>query len=483
MQVVQTGANDAHNAGPAHPLIERALSWLHATFPERQIYIRSDGRVQFFTFGASLQATLAGLALIFLGWVAFSTVNVIFKDRIIAAKDHRYQAMQSTYENRVASLQLSYDELNGALIAAEDKFKATANELQAKHDTLARLIGRKQSIDASLTGTGGNNAFAPTPLSLRGGDLSSRAASDSLDSGPVESFTPPVSVTPVAPPATNSTNNGSDLFMLPQPTDPQPRTSGPTRASLLDLGTSLYQFFHNALSPKHIVIPAHIANQPALRALAEQTARIEQISADDDNLLAATETRLASRANKIEKAIRVAGINPGAMESRATGRYGRSAAAAFRLPSRRHRRPDLPERISNRCRCGGAARCAGRRHAPCAADAADLRRGCRGNERFRPARRSLHGPRRVPCGNRFRRSVGLNRACDSAGHCRLGRTQGALRQYGRGRSRHGHSHALRAFDGGACGSRRPCQSRHAGRAIRIHRSFDRTACTLRSLAG
>ena len=32
--------------------LERVWAWLHATFPERQIYIRSDGRVQFFTFGA-----------------------------------------------------------------------------------------------------------------------------------------------------------------------------------------------------------------------------------------------------------------------------------------------------------------------------------------------------------------------------------------------------------------------------------------------
>ena len=96
--------------------MERVWAWLHETFPERQIYIRSDGRVQFFTFGPTLQATLAGLSLIFLGWVAFATVNVIFKDRIIAAKDHRYQQMQSAYENRVADLQLSYDELNGALV-------------------------------------------------------------------------------------------------------------------------------------------------------------------------------------------------------------------------------------------------------------------------------------------------------------------------------------------------------------------------------
>src|ERR1700722_13960809 len=128
-QGVGGGSAGKEGWGMVEPLIERAWAWLHATFPERQVYIRSDGRVQFFTFGPTLQATCAGLSLILLGWVAFASVNVIFKDRIIAAKDHRYQQMQSTYENRVADEQVSYDELNSALVAAEDHFKSTADEL------------------------------------------------------------------------------------------------------------------------------------------------------------------------------------------------------------------------------------------------------------------------------------------------------------------------------------------------------------------
>src|ERR1700761_3425684 len=146
-----SAGKDATGAGSAMAatLVERAWMWLHATFPERQIYIRSDGRVQFFTFGPSLQATLAGLTLIFLGWVAFATVNVIFKDRIIAAKDHRFQEMQTAYENRLADLQISYDELNGALVSAEDRFKAAADDLTTKQNTIANFLNRKAQIEAS----------------------------------------------------------------------------------------------------------------------------------------------------------------------------------------------------------------------------------------------------------------------------------------------------------------------------------------------
>src|SRR5476651_2824761 len=144
------GAQDAHYSRGKATFLERAWAWIHTTFPERQIYIRSDGRVQFFTFGPSLQATLAGLTLIFLGWVAFATVNVIFKDRIIAANDHRYQQMQAAYENRVADLQLSYDELNGALVSAEDSFTATADELQLKQNTIMTFLNHKHQVDSTL---------------------------------------------------------------------------------------------------------------------------------------------------------------------------------------------------------------------------------------------------------------------------------------------------------------------------------------------
>src|ERR1700761_9456973 len=161
-------------------LLERVWAWVHETFPERQIYIRSDGRVQFFTFGPSLQATLAGLTLIFLGWVAFATVNVIFKDRIITAKDHRFQEMQTAYENRLADLQISYDELNGALVGAEDRFKAAADDLQTKQNTIANFLNRKAQIEASAVPASGA-VSAPVQNAPGVASMDDGPASDSLD--------------------------------------------------------------------------------------------------------------------------------------------------------------------------------------------------------------------------------------------------------------------------------------------------------------
>jgi len=279
----------------ADGLVDRVWAWLHATFPERQIYIRSDGRVQFFTFGATLQATLSGLALIFLGWVAFASVNVIFKDRIIAAKDHRYQSMQSTYENRVADLQLSYDELNNALVGAEDHFKNVADELQAKQQTVAKLLNRKEQVDSTFASLQGK-AVGPSS-----GDISvapeSSAASDSVGSDEGEAV------------------NGSQLNVMPQAPRPQPRTAKPIKASFLDdaVGKLAGAFFHRA-TPQRLVPSASVMKNPAFRALAEQTERVRRMSGNETALLMGVDHQVASRIAMLETVIRRVGMNPDSFE-------------------------------------------------------------------------------------------------------------------------------------------------------------------------
>ena len=131
-------------------LRDRAWEFVRTNFPERQVYIRSDGRVQFFTFTPLMQAILAGATLLLLGWVAFTSVNTVFKDRIIAAKEKNFRQMQSSYETRIASLQLSYDELNGALVATEDHFRSLVDDLEVRHRTLADLVRSKENLRQEL---------------------------------------------------------------------------------------------------------------------------------------------------------------------------------------------------------------------------------------------------------------------------------------------------------------------------------------------
>ncbi|HXB51581.1 MAG TPA: peptidoglycan DD-metalloendopeptidase family protein [Rhizomicrobium sp.] len=298
------GAGETHQNGSKNraSFLERAWTWLHATFPERQIYIRSDGRVQFFTFGPSLQATLAGLTLIFLGWVAFATVNVIFKDRIIAAKDHRYQQMQAAYENRVADLQMSYDELNGALVSAEDRFKSTADALQAKQNAISGFLNRANQVEA---GVGGHTLAAAAPVEQAQPVLQSAApATGGMD---VE-----------APTDVSADETGSSaLVMMPGPAQPQPRTAHPAKSSALDsamhrfaeLFKSVTESVHIDTHPVHDT-PAAYSQHPGLRALSEQTTRVAQIGQSETLLMAKTEGTLEQGVGDLRGVMRRTGINP-----------------------------------------------------------------------------------------------------------------------------------------------------------------------------
>ena len=311
MHASSTPVPEAQVPAPKTKLLERAWKWIHATFPERQIYIRSDGRVQFFTFGPSLQATLAGLVLIFLGWVAFATVNVIFKDRIVAAKDHRYQQMQAAYENKVADLQISYDELNAALVSAEDRFKATADQLQVKQNAIAGFLNRASQVQTSV---GIHNTLPALP-----------ASSPALNSGTSNSSAP---LDVDSSTALNPDDVGSSaLTVLPGPAQPQPRSAAPVKSGFLE-GTfrrlaSLSQWVRDRVSPS----PARdlsraYALHPGLRNLTEQTVRVASIGKSENFLMAKTEGALGQSVGNLRNVVRQTGINPDTFARKIAGAEG-----------------------------------------------------------------------------------------------------------------------------------------------------------------
>lgn len=124
--------------------------FLRHHYVERQIYLRSRGQVQFISLSPSTQAIFLGIAVVFFGWIAFSSVNVVFKQQIIASKDHRYGKMQGAYEERLAQLQSAYDELNGQLVISQERFLATTRELEDKHRQLTALMGQRRSAGTEL---------------------------------------------------------------------------------------------------------------------------------------------------------------------------------------------------------------------------------------------------------------------------------------------------------------------------------------------
>lgn len=126
------------------------MALAHRLFPHRQFYLRSRGSVQFFEFTPTFQMTFAIGTLVALGWIAYASVVVIFKEQIITAKDQRYASMQAAYEGRVSQMQLAYDELNGLLVLAEERFQNATRDLESKHRQLTALLMQKQAMDKQI---------------------------------------------------------------------------------------------------------------------------------------------------------------------------------------------------------------------------------------------------------------------------------------------------------------------------------------------
>lgn len=129
---------------------DKFRNFMRHMYVERQIYIRSHGHVQFISLSPLTQTTFATIAFVFLSWIAFASVNVVFKEQIIASKDRHYVKMQGSYEERIAQLQSAYDELNGQLVITEERFLATTRQLEEKHKQLSALVSQRQTASSAL---------------------------------------------------------------------------------------------------------------------------------------------------------------------------------------------------------------------------------------------------------------------------------------------------------------------------------------------
>ncbi|MEL6363302.1 MAG: M23 family metallopeptidase [Pseudomonadota bacterium] len=119
-------------------------------FRERQIYHRSDGVVHFISMSSRTQIALAAVLLAALSWVAYASVNVIFKEQIIVAKEQDYRVLQTTLNARLFDKDRAYDEILALNDLQQENFEDAMRELNGRHQALEAVIAQKSRIDESL---------------------------------------------------------------------------------------------------------------------------------------------------------------------------------------------------------------------------------------------------------------------------------------------------------------------------------------------
>jgi murein DD-endopeptidase MepM/ murein hydrolase activator NlpD len=140
--------------------IRRVLSRL---FKERQIYHRSDGVVHFISMSSQTQIALAVVICAALMWVAYSSVNVVFKEQIIVAKEADFTVMQTNLSKRLHDAQKAYDDVNWLNTTLAREFDETMEDVWARHNVLKNMVERKAAIDASLNAQAQGLATAGGP--------------------------------------------------------------------------------------------------------------------------------------------------------------------------------------------------------------------------------------------------------------------------------------------------------------------------------
>ncbi len=128
----------------------RARERITRLFPERQIYHRSDGRVQFVVLTPRFQIAGVVIGLSCLGWIAYASVMTAFKDEIVAAKEEKLRQVQSHYESELARMRLDYDDLSGKLALAEERFETSVAAIEKRQTDLQTAMVEQEGAGEAL---------------------------------------------------------------------------------------------------------------------------------------------------------------------------------------------------------------------------------------------------------------------------------------------------------------------------------------------
>lgn len=117
----------------------RFISVLNRWFPERQLMLRTDGRVSFVTLSRTFQISVVCVVLGIAGWSAFASVSYVFYGKFLLSKD-----------NQVADARLAYKSLLSQVISYQRKFSSITGDLESNHSLMLDLVSKNTSLQQGL---------------------------------------------------------------------------------------------------------------------------------------------------------------------------------------------------------------------------------------------------------------------------------------------------------------------------------------------
>ncbi len=129
-----------HEWGEDQSLPTRFRRFLDRAFPERQIHLRTKGRIQFYRLPQWSQLSLAFSAAAFSAWVCYATVSYVNHEQVVVAK-----------ESQISDARRAYDELLRDVAAYQNRFAELTRELEDNHNLMLGLVERNATLQRSLS--------------------------------------------------------------------------------------------------------------------------------------------------------------------------------------------------------------------------------------------------------------------------------------------------------------------------------------------
>ena len=131
--MIRRGAFETSTAKRLKVLIDRL-------FPERQLVMRTEGRVSYFKVSQPVQVVMSGVLAVALSWSTFTSVSFLMHDQVLQAKD-----------DEIAGARLAYRSLLNEVAEYQRKFASITKDLEENHSLMLGLVEKNAALQRNLS--------------------------------------------------------------------------------------------------------------------------------------------------------------------------------------------------------------------------------------------------------------------------------------------------------------------------------------------
>lgn len=135
-------------------LLRRMAHGLMRMFPDREIFVRSNGRVGYVSMSRRRQLAMFGLsgvlAVGLVGWTVYSTVGFVVADRRLATQNNQATKILAVKTREIEKAVAAYDKLRSNLTDAERKVVDMAKSLEDQTGQLQSTLEQNRALKRNL---------------------------------------------------------------------------------------------------------------------------------------------------------------------------------------------------------------------------------------------------------------------------------------------------------------------------------------------